>query len=97
MAAMNFATRTRLVLAAAVLGAVYFYLLVFLIGLTSTRLWPAWWYVSFRQGCVVRRLGTGRMGLGGWIRAGVVLREGGLVVPGHPVGRIRGDGRGVAL
>lgn len=53
--------------------------------------------VSFRQGCVARRLGTGWMGLGGWVRAGVVLREDGLVVPGHRVGRIRGDGRGVAL
>jgi len=47
MPAMNFAARTRLVLAAAVLATVYYYLLVFLIGLTSTRLWPAWWYGVF--------------------------------------------------
>jgi hypothetical protein len=47
MLAMNVAVRTRLVLAAAVLAAVYYYLLVFLIGLTSTRLWPAWWYAVF--------------------------------------------------
>jgi hypothetical protein len=47
MLAMNFAVRTRLVLSAAVLAAVYYYLLVFLIGLTSTRLWPAWWYAGF--------------------------------------------------
>lgn len=47
MPAMSFAARTRLVLAAAVLAAVYYYLLIFLIGLTSTRLWPTWWYGVF--------------------------------------------------
>jgi hypothetical protein len=34
----------------------------------------------------------------GWrVGTGAALREGGLVVPRHPVGGVRGDGRGVAL
>src|ERR1039458_1994799 len=35
--------------------------------------------------------------LGGRVGAGVDLREGRLVVPGHPVGGVRADRRGMAL
>ncbi len=37
----------RLVLAASVLVAVYYYLLIFLIGWTSAKPWPSWWIGSF--------------------------------------------------
>jgi hypothetical protein len=56
----------------------------------------AWSSVSFRQGCVTR-LADARIGLRGRLGTGAALREGGLVVPGHPVGGVRGDGGGVAL
>ena len=46
--------------------------------------------VSFRQGCV-NRLGHRTDRLIGGFRAGVLLGERRLVVPGHPVGRVRGD------
>ena len=40
---MDRPVRLRLLLAAPVLGAVYYYLLIFLIGLTSATPWPSWW------------------------------------------------------
>ncbi len=40
---MDRPVRLRLILAAPVLGAVYYYLLIFLIGLTSATPWPSWW------------------------------------------------------
>lgn len=44
---MERSVRLRLVLAAPVLAALYFYLLVFLIGLTSAQHWPSWWFGVF--------------------------------------------------
>jgi hypothetical protein len=44
---MERSVRLRMVLAAPVLAALYFYLLVFLIGLTSTQHWPSWWFEVF--------------------------------------------------
>jgi hypothetical protein len=44
---MERSVRLRLVFAAPVLGALYFYLLIFLIGWTSTRFWPSWWFGIF--------------------------------------------------
>jgi len=40
---MDRPARLRLILAAPVLGAVYYYLLIFLIGLTAATAWPSWW------------------------------------------------------
>jgi hypothetical protein len=44
---MDRSVRLRLVLAAPVLGAVYYYLLILLIGLTSASPWPSWWVGTF--------------------------------------------------
>src|SRR5208282_3133474 len=44
---MERSVRLRFVLAAPVLAASYFYLLIFLIGWTSTRFWPSWWFGVF--------------------------------------------------
>ena len=44
---MDRSTRIRMVLAAPVLGAVYFYLLIYSIGWTSAQRWPLWWYGVF--------------------------------------------------
>jgi hypothetical protein len=44
---MERSIRLRLVLAAPVLGVLYFYLLVFLIGWTSAQHWPPWWFGVF--------------------------------------------------
>jgi hypothetical protein len=44
---MDRSVRFRLVLAAPVLGAAYYYLLIFLIGWTSATPWPSWWIGSF--------------------------------------------------
>ncbi len=44
---MDRSVRLRLVLAAPVLGAVYYYLLIFLIGWTSASPWPSWWIGAF--------------------------------------------------
>jgi hypothetical protein len=44
---MERSIRLRLVLAAPVLGVLYFYLLVFLIGWTSAQHWPPWWFAVF--------------------------------------------------
>jgi len=44
---MERSIRLRLVLAAPVLAALYFYLLVFLIAWTSARHWPPWWFGVF--------------------------------------------------
>jgi hypothetical protein len=40
---MDRSVRLRLILVAPVLGAIYYYLLIFLIGLTSATPWPSWW------------------------------------------------------
>jgi hypothetical protein len=40
---MDRSVRLRLILAAPTLGAVYYYLLIFMIGLTSATPWPSWW------------------------------------------------------
>jgi len=40
---MDRPVQLRLILAAPVLGAVYYYLLIFLIGFTSAAPWPSWW------------------------------------------------------
>ena len=40
---MDRSVRLRLILAAPVLGAMYYYLLIFLIGFTSATPWPSWW------------------------------------------------------
>src|ERR1700722_4459200 len=40
---MDRPVRLRLILAAPVLGAVYYYLLIFLIGLTAATPWPSGW------------------------------------------------------
>jgi hypothetical protein len=40
---MDRSVRFRVILAAPVLGAVYYYLLIFMIGLTSATPLPAWW------------------------------------------------------
>jgi hypothetical protein len=44
---MERSLRLRLVLAAPILAALYFYLLVFLIGLTFAQHWPSWWFRVF--------------------------------------------------
>lgn len=44
---MDRSFRLRLVLAAPVLGAAYYYLLIFLIGWTSASPWPSWWIGAF--------------------------------------------------
>jgi hypothetical protein len=44
---MERSVRLRLGLAAPVLAALYYYLLIFLIGWTSTRFWPSWWFGLF--------------------------------------------------
>ena len=44
---MQRSVRLRLGLAAPLLGTQYFYLLVFLIGWTSARPWPSWWFGIF--------------------------------------------------
>jgi hypothetical protein len=44
---MERSVQVRLVLAALVLGGIYYYLLIFLISWTSTRLWPSWWFGIF--------------------------------------------------
>lgn len=44
---MQRSVRLRLGLAAPVLAALYFYLLIFLIGWTSARPWPSWWFGIF--------------------------------------------------
>jgi hypothetical protein len=44
---MERSIRLRLVLAALILVAMYSYLLVLLIGLTSARHWPSWWFSVF--------------------------------------------------
>jgi hypothetical protein len=44
---MERSVRLRLVFAAPVLSALYFYLLIFLIGWTSTSVWPSWWVGIF--------------------------------------------------
>jgi hypothetical protein len=44
---MERSVRLRLVLAAPVLAALYFYLLVLLIGWTSAQHWPSWWFGVF--------------------------------------------------
>ena len=41
---MERSVRLRLALAAPVLAALYFYLLVILIGWTSAQHWPSWWF-----------------------------------------------------
>jgi hypothetical protein len=44
---MDRSVRFRLVLTAPALGAIYYYLLLFLIGWTSAGAWPSWWIGSF--------------------------------------------------
>lgn len=44
---MERSDRLRLVLAAPILAALYFYLLFFLIGWTSAQHWPSWWFGVF--------------------------------------------------
>jgi hypothetical protein len=44
---MERSVRLRLVLAAPVLAALYFYLLIFSIGWTSALYWPSWWFGVF--------------------------------------------------
>lgn len=44
---MERSVRLRLVLAAPVLAAIYYYLLIFLIGWTSASPWPSWWFGIF--------------------------------------------------
>jgi hypothetical protein len=44
---MERSVRLRIGLAAPILGILYFYLLVFLIGWTSARAWPSWWFGIF--------------------------------------------------
>jgi len=44
---MEPSVRLRLGLAAPLLAALYYYLLVFIIGWTSTRFWPTWWFGVF--------------------------------------------------
>ena len=44
---MDRSVRLRLLFAAPVLGAVYYYLLILLIGLTSASPWPSWWVGTF--------------------------------------------------
>jgi site-specific recombinase XerC len=39
----------------------------------------------------------GAKSLGWWVRTGAALGKRGLVVPRHPIGRVRGEGGGVAL
>jgi len=80
---MDRSVRFRLVLAAPVLGAIYFYLLLFLIGWTSAGAWPSWWMGSFpnrRIAALVWIVGTHTIGVCAAaipvaIAAAVVLRE----------------------
>src|SRR5260221_12886742 len=44
---MERSVRLRLVLAAPVLAALYFYLVIFAIGWTSAQHWPSWWFGAF--------------------------------------------------
>jgi hypothetical protein len=44
---MERSVRLRIGLAAPVLGVLYFYFLVFLIGWTAARAWPSWWFGIF--------------------------------------------------
>ena|SRR5258708_7886129 len=44
---MDRSVRFRLVLAAPVLAAINYYLLIFLIGWTSASPWPSWWIGTF--------------------------------------------------
>jgi hypothetical protein len=44
---MERSARLRLGLTALALGALYFYLLLYLIGWTSWHHWPSWWYGAF--------------------------------------------------
>lgn len=59
--------RLRLILAAPVLGAVYYYLLIFLIGLTSVTPWPSWWI-----GLLPNRHVAARIWIIGWHTIGVL-------------------------
>lgn len=44
---MERSVRLRMLLAAPVLAALYFYLLIFVISWTSARYWPSWWLAIF--------------------------------------------------
>jgi len=63
---MDRSVRFRLVLAAPVLGAMYFYLLLFLIGWISASAWPSWWMGSFptrRIAALIWIVGTHTIGV----------------------------------
>jgi hypothetical protein len=63
---MDRSVRFRLVLAAPVLGAMYFYLLLFLTGWTSASAWPSWWMGSFpnrRIAALIWIVGTHTIGV----------------------------------